>query len=108
MIAGLLLAAALAAPPAAAPASPTAPPPGPRRVLNRVAGLVNGEVITLQEVEDRAGPELRILIPYAIFLLFLWTRARRLKRRVAEIVDVAAHRLGLQRITKKRTGDGPR
>jgi hypothetical protein len=43
----------------------------------------------------------RILVPYALFLLFLATRARRLKRRVAEIVDVAAYRLGLQRIKKQ-------
>ncbi len=59
MIVGLLLAAALAAAPATpAMASPQLPPPGPGRVLNRVAGLVNGEVITLRELEERAGPEL--------------------------------------------------
>jgi len=46
--------------------------------------------------------DLRILIPYGIFLLFLVSRARRLKRRVAEIVDVAAFRLGLIRITKRK------
>jgi hypothetical protein len=34
-------------------------------------------------------------------LLFLWTRARALKLRVAELVDVAAHRAGLQRVTRK-------
>jgi hypothetical protein len=54
---------------------------------------------------NSGGVDLRILIPYAIFLLFLGTRARRLKRRVAEIVDVAAYRLGLQRITKGKTAD---
>lgn len=57
---------------------------------------------------NTAGPELRLLIPYTIFLLFLITRARRLKRRVAEIVDVAAYRLGLQRIGRKRPVDGNR
>ncbi len=57
---------------------------------------------------NSAGVDLRILVPYAIFLLFLGTRARRLKRRVAEIVDVAAYRLGLQRITRKRTPDADR
>ena len=51
---------------------------------------------------NSAGVDLRILIPYALFLLFLGSRARRLKRRVAEIVDVAAFRLGLQRITRKQ------
>jgi len=48
--------------------------------------------------------DLRILIPYALFVLFLATRARRLKRRVAEIVDVAAHRLGMQPIAKRKPG----
>jgi hypothetical protein len=51
---------------------------------------------------NSSGVDLRILIPYGIFLLFIGTRARRLKRRVAEIVDVAAFRLGLQRITRKQ------
>ena len=54
------------------------------------------------------GLDLRILIPYSLFLLFLISRARQLKRRVAELVDVAAFRLGLQRITKTRTRDGVR
>jgi peptidyl-prolyl cis-trans isomerase SurA len=47
MLAPLLLVAALAAP---APGS---------RVLDRVAAVVNGEVVTLLEIEERAGPELR-------------------------------------------------
>lgn len=57
---------ATAAPPAAAPAAPataataaTAPAPAPGRVLDRVAALVNGDVITLQELEERAGADLR-------------------------------------------------
>ena len=49
-----------------------------------------------------SGPGLLVLVPYGLFLLFLITRARRLKRRVAEIVDAAAFRLGLQRITKRK------
>jgi hypothetical protein len=49
---------------------------------------------------NSAGVDLRILIPYVIFLLFLGSRARRLKHRVAEIVDVAAYRIGLQRVAK--------
>ena len=48
------------------------------------------------------GPDLILVIPYALFLLVLMTRARRLKRRVAEIVDAAAFRLGLERITRRR------
>ncbi|MEP6974347.1 MAG: glycosyltransferase [Spartobacteria bacterium] len=54
---------------------------------------------------NSGGLDLRILIPYALFLIFLGSRARRLKRRVAEIVDVAAYRLGLQRIGKKGAAD---
>ncbi|MFL5299050.1 MAG: peptidylprolyl isomerase, partial [Anaeromyxobacteraceae bacterium] len=47
----LLLLSLLAA---AAPASP-APAPAPVKVLNRVAATVNGEVVTLRELEQRAG-----------------------------------------------------
>jgi glycosyltransferase involved in cell wall biosynthesis len=39
---------------------------------------------------------------YLLFLLFLWTRARVLKSRVAELVDVAALRAGLQLVTRKQ------
>ena len=38
---------------------------------------------------------------YLLFLLFLATRARALKSRVAELVDLAAHRAGLQRLTRR-------
>jgi peptidyl-prolyl cis-trans isomerase SurA len=52
----LALAAAPAAPPApAAPAAEAAP----RAVLDRVAATVNGEVITLGELKERAGEEWR-------------------------------------------------
>ncbi len=33
--------------------------------------------------------------------MFLWTRARLLKSRVAELVDLAAHRAGLQRVKRR-------
>ena len=39
---------------------------------------------------------------YLLFLLFLWTRAHALKSRVAELVDAAALRAGLQRVTRKQ------
>jgi len=39
------------------------------------------------------------IIPYLLFLGFLGLRARALKSRVAELVDLAAHRAGLQRIS---------
>ena len=41
------------------------------------------------------------IIPYSLFLVFLGTRARVLKSRVAELVDLAAHRAGLQRVTRR-------
>jgi hypothetical protein len=45
--------------------------------------------------------DLWVLVPYLLFLVFLWTRARLLKSRVAELVDLAAHRAGLQRMTRR-------
>ena len=41
------------------------------------------------------------IIPYSLFLVFLASRARALKSRVAEVVDLAAHRAGLQRVTRR-------
>ncbi|HET9801158.1 MAG TPA: hypothetical protein VFP82_05685, partial [Chthoniobacterales bacterium] len=41
------------------------------------------------------------VIPFSLFLLFLWSRARALKSRVAELVDLAAHRAGLHPINDK-------
>src|SRR5438477_7453496 len=41
------------------------------------------------------------VIPYSLFLVFLATRARALKSRVAELIDLAAHRAGLLRITRR-------
>ena len=38
---------------------------------------------------------------YLLFLLFLATRARALKSRVAELVELAAHRASLQRVTRR-------
>jgi hypothetical protein len=38
---------------------------------------------------------------YLLFLFFLWTRARALKSRVAELVDLAANRAGLQRVIRR-------
>src|SRR5207249_8455789 len=41
------------------------------------------------------------IIPYSLFLVFLASRARALKSRVAEVVDLAANRAGLQRVTRR-------
>jgi peptidyl-prolyl cis-trans isomerase SurA len=74
MILALLLAAAAAPATSAAPAQPAPPPAAaprsapaaaaaapqaPGRVLDRVAAVLNGEVITLTELEERAGADLR-------------------------------------------------
>jgi hypothetical protein len=45
--------------------------------------------------------DLWFIIPYGLFLVFLATRARVLKSRVIELVDVAALRAGLQRVLGK-------
>ena len=44
--------------------------------------------------------DLWFIIPYLLFVIFLATRARALKSRVAELVDLAAQRAGLERITR--------
>src|SRR5262249_27126435 len=41
------------------------------------------------------------MVLYGLFLGFLATRARALKSRVAELVDLAALRAGLQRVSRK-------
>src|SRR5438093_6819332 len=46
--------------------------------------------------------DLWFIIPYLLFVIFLVTRARALKSRVAELVDLAAHRAGLQRVGRKQ------
>ena len=45
--------------------------------------------------------DLWVLVPYLLFLVFLWTRASLLKSRVVELVDLAAHRAGLHRVTRR-------
>jgi hypothetical protein len=42
------------------------------------------------------------LLPYLAFVVFLAMRAHRLRERVAELVDMAAHRIGLQRILRRK------
>jgi peptidyl-prolyl cis-trans isomerase SurA len=54
MLSLLAVALLLADPPAAGDPKPAEPPP---RVLNRVAALVNGEPLTLRDLQLRAGPE---------------------------------------------------
>ena len=47
------------------------------------------------------------VIPYSLFLLFLASRARALKARVAELVDLAAYRAGLKRMTRRGLAVSP-
>ncbi len=46
------------------------------------------------------GTDLWLQIPYLIFVVVLFNNARRLKKRVAELVEAAAQRIGLTRVTK--------
>ncbi len=45
--------------------------------------------------------DLWFIIPYLLFVIFLMTRARALKSRVAELVDLAARHAGLERIVRR-------
>ena len=45
--------------------------------------------------------DLSSIILYLLFVIFLASRARILKKRVAELVDAAAYRAGLQRISRR-------
>ena len=51
--------------------------------------------------------DLWLLIPYVIFVYVLWSRARRLKRRVAELAIAAANHVGLQRVFGKQSKPAP-
>jgi hypothetical protein len=47
------------------------------------------------------------IVFYGVVLGFLGTRARALKSRVAELVDLAAFRAGLQRVSRKGKAVAP-
>jgi hypothetical protein len=63
-----------------------------------IIGLVALSVVIYRQLHA-SHLDLWSIIPYSIFLFFLALRARALKSRVAEVVDLAAHRAGLQRIS---------
>jgi len=75
------------------------------RLRNRlVTTTVIFNLIVLSFVIYRQLPlhvDLWSIIPFSLFLIFLGTRARALKSRVAELVDLAAYRAGLQRIMRR-------
>jgi hypothetical protein len=41
------------------------------------------------------------IVLYVLFVIFLSNRARALKRRVGELVDLAAYRAGMERIVRR-------
>jgi len=51
--------------------------------------------------------QLLFAVPYALFALFLFLRARRLKARVRELVDFAAYRINMNRILRSRFRPNP-
>src|SRR5437879_3529920 len=51
--------------------------------------------------------QLLFAFPYALFALFLFLRARRLKTRVRELVDFAAYRINMNRILRSRPRGNP-
>ncbi|HEX8280461.1 MAG TPA: glycosyltransferase, partial [Chthoniobacterales bacterium] len=56
---------------------------------------------------NTAHAQFWVFVPYLLFLVFLALRARQLKSRVAELVDLAAYRAGLQRIGSRGTAVQP-
>ena len=65
-----------------------------------IANLIALSVLIYRQLNG-AQLDWAFFIPYSLFLLFLATRARALRLRVAELIDLAAHRVGLQRIKAK-------
>ena len=66
--------------------------------------IVNLIVLTLfiYHFLNTGHVQLFFAVPYALFALFLFLRARRLKTRVRELVDFAAYRINMNRILRSR------
>ncbi len=64
-----------------------------------IANLIALTVVIYRALYSPSHIDLWTLVPYAIFLIFLYRRARALKRRVAELVDLAAYRTGMTRVS---------
>jgi len=69
-----------------------------RRVTTTVILNLVLLAIVIYRLINVSHVDLWFVIPYALFLGFLVNRARALKSRVAELVDLAAVRAGLQRV----------
>ncbi len=66
--------------------------------------LVNLIILSLliYHVLNTRHVPLLFAVPYGLFMIFLATRAQRLRSRVAELIDLAAYRIGLTLVTTKR------
>lgn len=65
--------------------------------------IVNLVLLAIVIYRQLNAPHLDIwsIVLYVLFLIFLATRARALKKRVAELVDLAAYRAGMERIIRR-------
>jgi glycosyltransferase involved in cell wall biosynthesis len=72
-----------------------------RRVATTVIFILIALTIVIYCQFNASHVDLWSLVLFGAFLIFLVTRARALKSRVAELVDLAAYRCGLQRMTKR-------
>ncbi len=72
-------------------------------------GILNAIVLSLLLYRQifTGNLDLWLLIPYIIFVYVLWSRARRLKRRVAELAIAAANHVKLQRVFGKQSKPAP-
>ena len=66
-----------------------------------IANLIAVAVLIYRQLNSASHVDLWTLIPYGIFLFFLYRRARVLKMRVAELVDLAAYRAGMTRVSRR-------
>ena len=65
-----------------------------------IFGLLALSIVIYRQLHT-SNLDLWSVIPFLLFLVFLASRARALKARVAELVDLAGHRAGLQRVTRR-------
>ena len=65
-----------------------------------IFGLIALSIVIYRQLHT-SHLDLWSVIPFCLFLVFLASRARALKARVAELVDLAAYRAGLQRMTRR-------
>ena len=87
--------------PTVPPTPPTAPPVWAKAAAaESVSALIAISLLIYHQV-NVSHFDLWPILFYGVVLGFLATRARALKSRVAELVDLAAFRAGLQRVSRK-------